>query len=127
MKIGVVELIGESFQIASNRGDRTERGETAARIVEMSLDMFGHEGIEQRAIVVAERFLSDEDVGERSVLLSRPNAERGDELIAVDEIVLKREDAEEQIAVGIAPRVRSHGGLAKRIETKISPSEDAER
>jgi hypothetical protein len=57
--------------------------------------------LQQAAPGLSEVAALDEDLAERFRLVQRPGVHPGDEGVAGDEVDLQREDAEEQVAVGV--------------------------
>ena len=79
------------------------------------------EGLDRGAVVGVEVAPGDEVVGQRPGLVAGPGLEGGDELALVDQAVLQREQAEEEVARGIESggmMVGSERGIAARPGSK---------
>jgi hypothetical protein len=63
-------------------------------------DVACHQGIDRRSVVGIEVTAVDEVVGQGAGLLECPGLEGGHELDLIDQAVLQREQAEEQVTVG---------------------------
>jgi hypothetical protein len=64
------------------------------------LEVARHQGLDGRAVVGIEVAPVDEVVGQGASLVERPGLEGGDEPALVDQAVLQRQQAEEQVPFG---------------------------
>ncbi len=56
--------------------------------------MLGNEAVDQGEQILRDRPLIGQDAAQRARLVGRPGIERGEQGVAVDEIVLERQEAE---------------------------------
>src|SRR6266852_1956742 len=69
----------------------------------MAFEVHADQHVEGRALVRPEGLLFDEDLADRLGLVEHPGIHGGNEGVAADEVHLKGQDAEQQIAVGARP------------------------
>ncbi len=97
MELGV----GDVFQVATDRPDSTNGGQAFLGIAVVSrqvlVDQLLQEGLPRRG----EGLLLDQDPAQRLGFLQDPGVHRRDQRVAPHEIHLHRQDAEEQVAVGV--------------------------
>ena len=97
---------GDDVDIArrDEAGDDRARGrdgrEALLDVIAMPFQMLGGEPFQECPIVGVDGSLDQEDLGDRSALVSRPGVEGGHEYRLVDHAVLQGEQAEEEVAVG---------------------------
>ena len=92
------------LQVALHGTERAERRETAVGVVAVELEMFGNQGVQKLMAAGVELALLDQDAAKRLRLLVGPDVERGQQCRAIDEVVLKGQDAEQQVAGGVGIR-----------------------
>ena len=80
----------------------------------MLLEVPRDESLDRNSVVAVEVAAGDEMIGHRPGLVAGPGLEGGDELALVDQAVLQREQAEEEIAVG-AGHVRDPAQSRERV------------
>ena len=85
-----------------------EAGEAAIHVAAVPLDLASHESLDGRAIVGAQVASCDEVVGQGRGLVAGPGLESSDEGALVDQLVLKCDRSEKEMAVsrgghGMAP------------------------
>ena len=87
--------------------------------------LLGHR-VEERAALGVDRAAVDEDLGQGPALGPRPGPEGGDELVLVDQSVLERQQAEEQVARVLSvgpwrPSIRRRcGRQSRRLDYRMS-------
>jgi hypothetical protein len=74
----------------------------------VGIQVGGDEGIDDRTAAGVEGALGHEQVGDGVGFVEGPGAERGDRLRLVDQPVLERDQAEEEVMVGVGGG--HHGG-----------------
>jgi len=85
----------------ARRPDRTERGEASLGVAAMPRDVTFEHRPERIAIDGIESTPFDQDILDRPVLGDRPRPDRLDQRISADEVELKRENAEQQVPIGV--------------------------
>jgi hypothetical protein len=73
----------------------------------MLLQVHGDHGVESGSLIGLKVAALDEMFRQRSLLLASPGLERGDELDLVDQSVLEREQAEEEVTFGVSGHERA--------------------
>ena len=66
----------------------------------MLLNVAQHQPLEHGPIILGERTALDHDPGHRPRPLFRPALKRGDEVGLIDQPVLQRQDAEQEVSLG---------------------------
>ena len=99
-----------------------ERGEAGFRSAAMHRHVLGGQRLEQGTTRRGQGPLVDQVVGNRATGRPGPGAERGNELVARDHRVLKREQSEEKIAVCVG----GHGEAPVHRVTRASPTTGTE-
>src|SRR4051812_32390994 len=102
--------IAQVGQAVANRPAGGDGGEALLRVASVLPDVACYEGVDGGAVVVVEVAAADEVVGQGTALVPRPRLEGGHELDLVDQPVLQREQAEEQVAIG------GHGASSSAVE-----------
>ena len=89
-------------------------GQAALDRAALALDMLPDQAVDQGTLLDVEAATIGEQVGDGPGPVTTPDPEGGEELVLVNQAGLQREEAEEQVAVGIG----FHGvGLPRRSET----------
>lgn len=98
------ELVVDRRQSAAELADRTESGQGLPCVVGVSRKLFFDERFEDLALAGIERATLDQQIGQRAVFVAAPGTQCVEEGLAVDEVHLHRNDAEQQIAHGTHER-----------------------
>ena len=86
-----------------------DRGQALLDVAAVLLEMLGRHALEEAALDGVQVAARTKVVGKAAQLVERPRLEGSDELALVDDARLKREQAEEEMAVGGGGHRRSFG------------------
>ena len=99
-QVGVAQV----HEPAERGAHRAEVGQALLGVVAVELEVLADQAHEQGMAVGVEVALVEQDPVQGLRLVRDPGAEGGDERIAADEVVLKRQEAEQQVAGGVTKR-----------------------
>src|SRR5205807_10210057 len=104
-------------QLVVHWTERADCSETLLGVVAMQLQVFLHQGIQQRVCVDPQGPLLDEDLSQRLGLFEDPGVHCAEQGVARDKVHLQCEDTEEQIAVGRHGRLlRARDSTHEKVE-----------
>ena len=92
--------VGDRGEVAAQRFDRTECGQTGVGPAAVESDMLVDERIQQLARIAGEGARRKQMVGKGALLVENPGVHSRDELLGADEVHLNGEDAEEEVSIG---------------------------
>jgi hypothetical protein len=99
-QVGVAQV----HEPAECRAHRAEVSQTFLGVATVQLEMLPDQAREQGMAVDVEIALVEQDLIEGLGLVGDPSAEGGDQGVATDEVVLKRQQAEKQVSGGVMER-----------------------
>ena len=99
MQLGV----GDPFQIVADRAERAERGQARFEIAAVHLEVLAGQGLEQGVGLGVDGAALEQDPPQVPGLVGDPGGEGGHQRLAIDEVVLQGEEAEQQIVVRAGP------------------------
>ena len=98
---GAVDVgVADAGQALAGRAAGRDGGQALLHVAAVLLEVPCHQGLDGGPVVGVEVAAGDEVVGQGAGLVEGPGLEGGDELALVDQAVLQRQQAEEQVAVG---------------------------
>ena len=99
-KAGLEAGVAKLLQIMADRAQGADGCEAGLGVAAMLLDVLGDQGLKQHTASAIKRPALHQEIGQGPALVGDPCGERGDQVVATDEVVLKGQDAEQQVATG---------------------------
>jgi hypothetical protein len=100
MEVGVVG--DRAAEVGGDPAGGAEGGEAGERVIVVDPDVLVDQGLEHRPAGGGEGVTLDQGLADRPGLLQDPGVHRRDQGVSRDEVHLERQDAEEEVAVGVA-------------------------
>jgi hypothetical protein len=103
-KVGQAGLdvgVGKELQVVSNRTDGRDRREALFRFAAVILQVPTDQCVEQGVVVGRDGAHCHQNRTQRLAFVARPAIKGRQECLPVDKVVLKGQDAEQEVAVGI--------------------------
>ena len=95
--------VGDPLQIVADRTQRAERGQALFGIAAMHLKVLAGQGLDQGVGLGVNGAALEQDPSQRPRLVGDPGGEGGQQRLAIDEVVLQSEEAEQQVVVRTGP------------------------
>jgi hypothetical protein len=105
--------ITQPLEVVVDQGDGRARRQALLWVVSVQLEVLVDQGFEQGQSLGWKMSLRLENLAQRLRLVRRPAVEGGDQLPPVDEVQLQRQDAQQQVAIGV------HRSAFERISTLV--------
>ena len=118
---GLEVEVRELFEAVANRGGDSDHGQAALGVEAVLLEVLLDQGLEDRMSSRAERAAVEQDLAQGLGLIGDPGVEAGQEGVAVDEVVLECQQAEQQALGGVLSR------LGRRIDMRIAAEDGIDR
>src|SRR5579883_3095381 len=93
--------VRDAGEVVAHRADRAERRQALLGVVAVQPQVLGHQGLQQQVPAGRERAALQEDPAQAARAVGNPAVEAIDQGIAVDEVVLQRQQAQEQVPPGV--------------------------
>ena len=95
--------VGDPFQIVADRAERAERGQALFEIAAVHLEVLAGQGLEQGVGLGVDGAALEQDPPQVPGFVGDPGGEGGHQRVAIDEVILQGEQAEQQVVVRAGP------------------------